>query len=338
MIKKLSSLFLSMLVLLSCLSASVSAFAKDNQTYSKEVEISKSDKNHIPDEEIRVDGKTYKFVDYDIVDEKLSTFTVKKEKLKSKDYTAEQTAVNPDDKSSKGKLISTAFEEETENNRKTTVTKELKYSAVQTDYSFPESYQTEYADKETDRKITASLKLISVNKSNPYWIDTSAMEGIVTGYDALVYTLANSNMQIPKNTEKPNYKGYENAILKSLNLSSNNYRITGAAWSGEAYYNSDSILCRNCTYSVQLKVCDAMAVYESKIDLPDKVTYTAVSTYEDEAAGKLVLSLNYEQVKDNTKTIVIGAVLGILVLSVLIAAVLIYLSRKKKSEEILNAK
>ncbi len=229
MMKKLNSLFLSMLVLLSCLSTSVSAFAKDNNTYSKEVEISKADKNYSPDEEIRVDGKTYKFVDYDIVDEKPATFTVKKEKLKSKDYTAEQTAVNPDDKSSKGKLISTAFEEETESNRKTIVTKKLKYSAVQTDYSFPESYQTEYADKETDRKITASLKLTSVNKSNPYWIDTSAMEGTVTGYDALVYTLANSNVQIPKNIEKPNYKGYENAILKSLNLSSKNYRITGAA-------------------------------------------------------------------------------------------------------------
>lgn len=338
MIKKLSSLFLSMLVLLSCLSASVSAFAKDNQTYSKEVEISKSDKNYIPDEEIRVDGKTYKFVDYDIVDEKPATFTVKKKKLKSKDYTAEQTAVNPDDKSSKGKLISTAFEEETENNRETTVTKELKYSAVQTDYSFPESYQTEYADRETDKKVTTSLKLVSVNKSNPYWIDTSAMEGTVTGYDALVYTLANSNVQIPKNTDNPNFKGYENDILKSLNLSSDNYKIIDASWNGDAYYNADHVLCRNCTYSVQIKVCDAIVIYESKIDLPDKVTYTAVSTYEDEAKSKLVLSLNYEQVKDNTTTIVIGVVLGILILSVLIAAILIYLSKKKKSEEVLNAK
>lgn len=338
MMKKLNSLFLSMLVLLSCLSTSVSAFAKDNNTYSKEVEISKADKNYSPDEEIRVDGKTYKFVDYDIVDEKLSTFTVKKEKLKSKDYTAEQTAVNPSDKTSTGKLISTEFQEETESSRKTTITKKLEYTAVQTDYAFPEIYKTEYTDKDTDKKVTASLKLESVNKSKPYWIDTAPMPGVVTGYDALVYTLKNSDVQIPKNAEKPNYKGYENAILKSLNLSSDNYRITSAAWSGEAYYSADNILCRNCTYSVQLKVCDAEAIYESKIDLPDKVTYTAVSTYEDEAAGRMILSLNYEQVKDNTKTIVISAVLGILILSVLIAAVLVYLSRKKKSEEVLNAK
>lgn len=338
MIKKLSSLFLSMLVLLSCLSASVSAFAKDNQTYSKEVEISKSDKNYIPDEEIRVDGKTYKFVDYDIVDEKPATFTVKKEKLKSKDYTAEQTAVNPDDKSSKGKLISTAFEEETENNRKTTVTKELKYSAVPLDYIPEKQYKTIYTSDRNDETNWIIIPLISVNKSNPYWIDTSAMEGTVTGYDALVYTLANSNVQIPKNTDNPNFKGYENDILKSLNLSSDNYKIIGASWNGDAYYNADHVLCRNCTYSVQIKVCDAIVIYESKIDLPDKVTYTAVSTYEDEAKSKLVLSLNYEQVKDNTTTIVIGVVLGLLILSALIATILIYLSKKKKSEEVLNAK
>lgn len=252
MIKKLSSLFLSMLVLLSCLSASVSAFAKDNQTYSKEVEISKSDKNYIPDEEIRVDGKTYKFVDYDIVDEKLSTFTVKKEKLKSKDYTAEQTAVNPDDKSSKGKLLSTAFEEETESNRKTIVTKKLKYSAVPLDYIPEKQYKTIYTSDRNDETNWIIIPIISVNKSNPYWIDASAMEGTVTGYDALVYTLANSNVQIPKNTEKPNYKGYENAILNSLNLNSDNYRITGATWSGESYYNADHVLCRNCTYCTAL--------------------------------------------------------------------------------------
>ena len=331
MINKVSSLFLSLLVLLSCLSAPASVFANDNNTYSEEITISKTDlDDYIPDKEIKVDGKTYKYVDYDIVKELPSTFTVKKEDLKSKDYTAEQSAVNPDNKSSNGKLISTEFEEETEGSRNTTVTKELKYSAVQMDYSLPQSYQTEYKDTETDKAVTTSLKLVSVNKSNPYWIDTNSMEGTVTGYDALVYNLANSNVQIPKNAESPNFKGYENAILKSLNLNSDNYRITGASWNGEAYYNSDNILCRNCTYSLQLRVFDATAIYESEINLPDKVTYTAISTYADEDADKLILSLNYEQVKDNTKTIVIGAVLGVLVLSLLIAAVLIYLSRHKK--------
>lgn len=334
MINKVNSFFLSLLVLISCLSAPASVFAKDNNTHSEEVIISKTDlDDYTPDKEIKVDGKTYKYVDYDIVKELPSTFTVKKENIKSKGYTADQSAVNPDDKSSKGKLISTEFKEKTEGSRKTTVTKELKYSAVQIDYSFPQTYQTEYKDKETDKAVTASLKLVSVSKSNPYWIDTNSMEGTVTGYDALVYDLTNSSVQIPKNTESPNFKGYENAILKSLNLNSDNYRITGASWSGEAYYNSDNVLCRNCTYSLQLRVYDATAIYEAKINLPDKITYTAISTYADEEADKLVLSFNYEQVKDNTKTIVIGTVLGILVLSLLIAAVLIYLSRKKKGAD-----
>ena len=338
MMNKVSSLFLSLLVLLSCLSTPASVFANNN-TYSEEITISKTDlDDYTPDKEIKIDGKTYKYVNYNIVKELPSTFTLKKENLKSKDYTAEQSAVNPDNKSSKGKLISTDFEEKTEGSRKTTVTKELKYSAVQMDYSFPQTYQTEYKDRETDKAVTASLKLVSVSKSNPYWIDTNSMAGTVTGYDALVYNLANSNVQIPKNTESPNFKGYENAILKSLKLNSDNCRITGASWSGEAYYNSDNILCRNCTYSLQLRVYDASVIYEAAINLPDKITYTAISTYADEEAEKLVLSLNYEPVKDNTKTIVIGTVLGVLVLSVLIAAILIYLSRKKKADETHNAK
>lgn len=338
MAKRVNSFFLSLCVLIACLSTSVLAFAKDdNRYYSKTVEIYKYEEVYKPDSEIKLDGKTYKFIGYDVLEKIPSTFTVKKEGLDTKDYTADSTAVNPGDKSSKGKLISTTFEEKTESNRKTIVTKELKYSAVPTDYSFPESYQTEYLDKETVKKVTASLKLVSVNNSNPYWINTTNMDGIVTGYDALVYTLNNSSVQIPKNTESPVFKGYEDEILKSLNLNNDNYKITAASWNGEAYYNLDNILCRNCIYSTQMKVCDATAVYESKVALPDKVTFTAISTYEDTAKSKLVLSLNYELVKDNTTEIVIGAVLGVLVLSALIAVILVYLSRKKKTEDILNA-
>lgn len=322
-------------LIISILSTATQVFADEPALYETTVTILLSDYSSFsPDKEIDVDGKKYELLNFEIIKENQQTFTVTEDKLQNKNYTASVTVTNPDDNSQKGTLVNTVFEESKDSNRKTSVSKTAKYTAVPLDYAIPQNLNTEYQDKETGQTVQAELKLTGNSKSSSYWIKSDDLKGSVTDYDALVYTLNNSNVQIPKNTNQPNYKGYESAILKSLGLDEDIYRITGAAWSGEAYSDSKGVTCRDCIYQAQMKVCDINAVYSAEINLPDKTTYSAISTYEDDANSTYDIKVTYQELpaKISPVVIAVGVILGILILSGLMAAILIYLSKKKNKE------
>lgn len=306
-----------------------------DDTHKEKYTVSLSELNDFsPEKEIEINGDTYKFTNYKIVNNRKETFEITVDNLTKKEYNAPENAVNPNNPNQKGKLISTTFSENKESNRNTIVTKEASFDKAQLDYTIPETYKTEYRDEKTGSVINIELTLKDTKKSSPYWITANHLEGVVTGYDALYYTLNNSDTQIPKNEKRPVFKDYEGEILKSLKLSNSEYKITGSSWAGDAYYNSDGILCRNCIYNAQMKVCDITATYSAKVDLPDYVTYNAISVYEDEEGSKYTIEAEYEKEnKVNTAVIIIGAVIGLLVMALLIAAVLIYLSKKKGGDK-----
>lgn len=306
-----------------------------DDTHKEKYTVSLSELNDFsPKKEIEVNGDTYKFTNYKIVNNRKETFEITVDNLTKKEYKAPENAVNPNNPNQKGKLISTTFSENKESNRNTIVTKEASFDKAQLDYTIPETYKTEYRDEKTGSVINIELTLKDTKKSSPYWITANDLKGVVTGYDALYYTLNNSSTQIPKNEKQPVFKGYEGEILKSLKLSNSEYKITGSSWAGDAYYNSDGILCRNCIYNAQMKVCDITATYSAKVNLPDYVTYNAISVYEDEGGSQYTIEAEYEKEnKVNTAVIIIGAVIGLLVMALLIAAVLIYLSKKKGGDK-----
>lgn len=306
-----------------------------DDTHKEKYTVSLSELNDFsPEKEIEFNGDTYKFTNYKIVNNRKETFEITVDNLTKKEYNAPENAVNPNNPNQKGKLISTTFSENKESNRNTIVTKEASFDKAQLDYTIPETYKTEYRDEKTGSVINIELALKDTKKSSPYWITANDLEGVVTGYDALYYTLNNSSTQIPKNEKQPVFKGYEGEILKSLKLSNSEYKITGSSWAGDAYYNSDGILCRNCIYNAQMKVCDITATYSAKVNLPDYVTYNAISVYEDEGGSQYTIEAEYEKEnKVNTAVIIIGAVIGLLVMALLIAAVLIYLSKKKGGDK-----
>ena len=340
--KKILSILLSLLTVLSF--PTLCAFADDkasDDTYTETYTVSYDEYGSFtPKDEIEINGNKYKFMRFNIVNDNKKTFEITVDNLQKKEYTAPENIINPNDPTQSGKLIKTTFSENKKTRRNTVVSKEVTYSKAQLDYIIPETYKTDYKDDKSGQTISAELKLSETKKSTPYWINTDSLEGVVTGYDALYYDLDNSNAQIPKNEKQPEFKGYESAILKSLNLNDTNYKIIGSSWSGDAYYNSDGILCRNCIYNAQMKVCDITATYSSIVDLPDIVTYTATSVYEDEKDSKYTINAEYEKVQSKINPVVVAVSIGagLIILAGLIAAILIYLSKKKKSEDNTNVK
>lgn len=339
--KKIISVFLSLLTVFSFSTLYVSADeTPGNDTYKDTFTVSYADYDSFsPEHEIEVDGEKYVFQNFRIIKDDNKTFEVTVDNLMKREYNAPENTVNPNNNAQSGKLINTVFSESKETGRTETVSKNVSYSKVQLDYTIPQTYKTKYTDEKTSTAIDVQLKLDNTVKSDTYWIDTDGLKGVVTGYDALYYNLNNSDTQIPKNEKQPVYKGYESAILKSLELS-DDYKITGSSWDGEAYYNAEGVLCRNCIYDAQLKVCDITASYSATVDLPDIITYTATSTYEDEKSSLYTIEAEYEKAETeksiSTPVIVAGIVIGLLILAALIAGTLVYLSKKKKAEATQN--
>lgn len=340
--KKIISLFFSFLIVISSLTITANAAtepAKDIHQETVKINYSEYD-NFSPDNEIEVDGKKYVLKETKIISNDKKTFEIVTDNLESEEYSAPQEISNPNNTNQHGKLINTTFSENRIDGRQETVAKNATYTSVPVNYEIPKSIKLIYHDDKTNSAIDVNIKLTDNKQSNPYWKDINNLSGGITGYDALYYNLENSNIQIPKNESQPTYKGYENEILKSLGLSITDYKIVGSSWQNEAFYNSENILCRNCVYNAQAKVCDITATYSETINLPDIVTYTATSVYEDLENSQYTIELDYEEIDNdvNIPVIVGSAVLGVLILAALIAAILMHLSKKKKSEVQTNAK
>lgn len=286
-----------------------------------------------PDKEKEFDNKKYVLKDQKIISEKESTFQIVISGLQENYFRADETAVNPDNENQSGVFQDIFMEKVTDDKRTKTISKKVTYENVPLDYEIPKTYTVQHFDEETNSSITAELKLKSTDKSASFWIHANNLNGTVTGYDGLYYNLQNSNVFIPKNDEKPNYSGFEDAILKSLNLNPDNYKIIGSSWNGETYFDSNGELCRSCIYEAQSLACNISAEYESEIKLPDTESYTALLTYLDEDNSAVEIELIYEKAPINKTAIAVGIVAGILILSGLIAVILMFLSKRRKSEK-----
>lgn len=286
-----------------------------------------------PDKEKEFDRKKYVLKDQKIISEKENTFQIVISGLQENYYRADETAVNPDNENQSGVFQDIFMEKVTDDKRAKTISEKVTYENIPLDYEIPKTYTVQYFDEETNSSITAELKLKSTDKSAFFWIHANNLNGTVTGYDSLYYNLQNSNVFIPKNDKKPNYSGFEDAILKSLNLNPDNYKIIGSSWNGETYFDSNGELCRNCIYEAQSLACNISAEYESEIKLPDTESYTALLTYLDEDNSAVEIELTYEKAPINKTAIAVGIVAGILILSGLIAVILMFLSKRKKSEK-----
>lgn len=334
--KKIISIFLSLLMVFASTTVITYADTLNDDIYKTTYTVNYAEYDSFsPDNEIVVGKENYILKSFRIIDKNTEVFEVINNDLENKEYTAPDNAVNPNNQQQNGKLLYTTITQYKKSDRNQLVTQNVDYTALPINDTAPSIFKTEYVDPEANQVIEVELKLTDAKKSNSYWINSDGLNGSVTGYDALYYTLNNSDIQIPKSENQPTYIGYENSILKSLNLNEADYRITDSSWSGDTYYNAEGILCRNCIYDAQMKVCDVTATYSANIDLPDVVTYTATSIYENEDANQYIIEAEYEKVQDKISptVIIVSTAAGLLILAALIAIILLYLSKKKKSED-----
>lgn len=218
-------------------------------------------------EEYDESGKTYKLMQ-DIDYETLGTRNVVQMKV---DMAVEDMEEIPDTyeyESESGKTYELANEQvyvKTQGIVQIPVIEEVHYDKQ---YGKPSPVATKmitYYDKdeETDKEVEGTLT--SFEETTPgHWESGFSVGGTFAAPADSVdtYELAGSNnVVVSRSAETPVWGGYEGDVLKSLGLSSQYFRVTGASWDGDQY-EQDGYVYRKATFSGDAFVADYTATYE----------------------------------------------------------------------------
>lgn len=167
-------------------------------------------------------------------------------------------------------------------------------------------------------------------------------------FDMTIYSPSASRLEfngqiIANPITVPPVVGYENLYLSYLNLSSEEYSITGADWSGGVYTTSSGEEARNATIYAIRRVKQFEGTYGSNfVTLPSMEGYRAKATYTaqiEEPTGEAVYTIKSTAsylLKDEPKTSswpMVLASVGIGVLAVAAAWVLLVLGKKRKRQQ-----
>ena len=306
--------------LITALSVSPVFAAESGGNVVREYTFETTDSNfsYTENETIEVDGKTYKAAD--IKYEKLSE---EKRIEETKTYTGlSEKKVDEEITTEDGTVLKLEKVDYTDDSVSETRTWRNQTTA-------PNVPQTLQLTTDGGKTVTATRGNVTRTIGSDYTVPFT-INGKFYGGENVGYYLFNGQ-KIPADSA-PEFSGYQNVILSSLNMDGNIYRIDSGAWNGDWYTNESGEQVRNAVYTGLQKannysatytasVYDAQAVYSNGVESED-TTYTvkAIVTYEVVKQGLSTLA-----------KILIGA--GAVILVGLIVAILMVIRKKRKAED-----
>lgn len=200
----------------------------------------------------------------------------------------------------------------------------------------PETAPAEYTDPETGITVSLELPLIDVQEIDGV---TEQLTLPMTFYAIDAPYFVFGDLQIPNAGSVPAVSGYEEAYLQYLGLSSDEYTITGADWSGDAYMQNGE-LCRDAVCYVDHYIPNYEGIYGGEeITLPEVDGYEAATTYSavvEVETGEIEYTMKatatYQETGLSTAQITLISI-GVIVLIIATILILYTLSKSKKRKE-----
>lgn len=133
--------------------------------------------------------------------------------------------------------------------------------------TIPSKKTITYYDKQAgeDKRIEGLLTSFKESTAG-HWEDILEIEGtfMAPNESCHEYELSGvPNVTVSRAAETPVWAGYETDILTSMGLSSDYFRITGAAWNGDQYLQ-DGYVMRNALFLGDMFVATYKATYEAE--------------------------------------------------------------------------
>lgn len=195
---------------------------------------------------------------------------------------------------------------------------------------YPETIEYEYEDGNI---YDLSYKEYSV--FNEGWHNDYNLDGVIINYDAATYQIGDVVLEHNDETFAATKEQLQK-IIEYWGYAGDIYEAVSAEYAGDAYENSDGVLCRNYVIYCNVYGRQYHVVYESEIEFP---VYTATVTYSLsdidreqieslKASFEVTATAYYDIVEKGMTTtqkvvLTVGIIFGVLVL----AALIIYLLR-----------
>lgn len=319
--------FLLVLSLTACQNKDIKVddISEDDSKYYIEILECRSDENiDIPDKK-EIDGKTYKFLNYE--DKEIGI----EKGYDIETYVVEETdVVKENAEFPKTKMVSgNEYKFKEADYEKGNVRKETLNINVQfIDETPAESYVATYYDEKSGEDIEVTYELIGFTTSSR-WVDDLQMPITVYDYDSYAYQIGNSI--VTATDSSINISGAESDILASEGMSASLYKLYGAYWNGEPYDNN-GILQRNAiAYGSRLQY-EYSAAYEAEnVELPR--LNNAVVTYERKVENSEKDITIFERTIIYGQDTVVPVVVISLGLILVIAFILLFLFRVRKEKK-----
>lgn len=350
--KRIFSFFLAA-VLLSC-SLTVNAQESTKTTKGsvvKELTFSTDDtvdalekqKNDYFSETIKVDGKKYRLknVNYEVLDKTPVSINKDVQKIVDSDFVPVGTEFQPQETIEEDgvtyKLDKVETEEKTSDDTYIqTVTGYTDYDHAVSRSDVPATKQVTATNQRTGQKETVTCNLSSIDQIGASGWEDTYIDIVFESYDAQIFRW--NGITVTKDVSSP-LSGYESNLLASVGASSSNYQVLRTYWTGDAYRDSNGVLCRNARADVQRKVNYYRANYTGQIQQPETSGYIYHSTYigtekitsEDQFSYTIKATAEYEEINN----LLVYALSGVSILLLIIVVVLLLyiLSKKKEKEE-----
>lgn len=159
--------------------------------------------------------------------------------------------------------------------RERTVKQEILYQAVEAATEIPVTMEVEV--KDGGRKKQVAGQLVSQTDLNEQWQDGFCFPVTFHSYEADFYSLG--DRKIPYRDSSPALEGCEELLLELIGVQPEQYRITGARWSGDPYTDGSGTLCRDAEVTGQKMVREVLATYQAKVGFEPETVWQVAAVY-----------------------------------------------------------
>lgn len=149
-----------------------------------------------------------------------------------------------------------------------------------------------YHDEETNINVLATLPFVKLKKnSKSKWEDNIQVEQLYRSIYEVEYLLVDGT-RLSFNTDKPEYKGIEDKLLKQIRLDEEKHNIVNSYWKSDSV-TIEGITTRLAGFIVNRYVTGYSAVYSGTFDIPNMLVYDAAAIYEGELSKEVDDGIEY---------------------------------------------
>ena len=205
------------------------------------------------------------------------------------------------------------------------VSERVDYTQCNQEPEIPEVKTIGYINKDNDKEEKTEGKLVKTSVSEEYWV--KAAEPVTGTFERDASDYAEFDTGIIKDGEEwkikvdldntyPSWEGFEKDVLRIAGIPEEeiaNYRITGADWAGDKYYDvtvfngkETVVEKRDASYAYEAKCRDYFAEYEGYGESLGYKTFVTYFTDIDEALEALrkkEKNVTKDLIKDDIKTV-----------------------------------